>query len=693
MAVAKSFIEEYTELLKCAICMETVKTPKSLKCLHTFCKGCLGTWIKDEKDNRKKTYPCPVCKRKNAVPAKGARSYMTNFTMKSMAEALEKAKQEDEKDIECDTCMQGEEHSSAVARCVECAEYLCETCQKYHGRMRSTKSHKCIKLTGDLEKDSKIVIDSLVHRNIECPKHTDQPLKFYCKTHKTPVCRDCCMTDHSGHPCVNIEDVAKEELHKISTVIGLAIQKKDLLESKLRTAFNLTEIQGEKFKTLLRSIKSDRRAAQDELNKHFKKLESDAKDLQNKTVKQIKSHTSGIEHQKGVTESTLHHITSLQKYGHPIEIINSRADVEQTLQNWSAISSTSDLDALEKDIQIVRYKHRCLDTTKLGHIISTTDNAHTNRASVTSIKHKRKKMEHKRSPKLCTCFRNLHRTKNLEDNGTLSAIPKQCTPKVYRTEHLVDISDTSELSAIQGLCVGKSQQIVVSEMPNDEESRIVMYVNNGTTLNKHTAKEINGNGVCSVKDNYYAVAGQMNKCVAIYNEDLVQERSIWRFENPSRICVNSDGELIISDPEAKCMYIVDYNDGSTLATIGTGQLDSVRDLATNSTYAVIASDYEANCVKMFNRKGDLKLSYGTKGNGDHQLNYPCGLSIDSQGNIIIADCHNSRIHMLDPRGKFIKYLLTPEDNVNCPVVLAIDHNGDLLVGTDSGDLHFIKYMA
>ncbi|CAH1780179.1 unnamed protein product, partial [Owenia fusiformis] len=236
--------------------------------------------------------------------------------MKSLAEALERIKEQlNESSINCDICAQGKQHTHAVSRCIECAEYLCDTCDKCHGRMRSTKSHKRVKLTGDTEKDSKIAIDSLVQRNIDCTEHNDQPLKFYCKTDKTIVCRDCCITDHSGHSCVKIEDVAKEELRNVSALVGLAIQRKDLLDKQLKNSDDLTGTTEQKLQTLLSSIKSDRRAMISELDRYFNKLERDAKEVHNNTLKQIKSQRSDLELQRGVTESTLLHLTSVQKHG------------------------------------------------------------------------------------------------------------------------------------------------------------------------------------------------------------------------------------------------------------------------------------------------------------------------------------------------------------------------------------------
>ncbi|CAH1782590.1 unnamed protein product [Owenia fusiformis] len=658
MAAAKSFIEEYTELLMCPICLDTVKTPKSLKCLHSFCEGCLDEWIQTEKDSRKKNYPCPVCKCDTDIPNGGANSYRTNFTMKSMAEALERTKKQlNESSINCDICVQDDQHTHAVARCIECAEYLCNTCDKSHGRMRSSKSHKHVKLTGDTEKDSKIAIDCLVQRNIDCTEHSDQPLKFYCKTDKAIVCRDCCITDHSGHSCVKIEDVAKEEIRNVSALIGLAIQRKNLLEKQLKISDNLTETQGQKLQKLLSSIKSDRRAMQSELDKYFNKQERDAKEAHNNTLKQVESRRTDIELKKGITESTLLHLMSLQKHGHPVEIVNSSADIKQTLQDWSSMPLRVDSEHQDKSLDIGTYKPGHLDISQLGHIVTSTDKASV-KASATSL-------QCKESPKLCM-------------------------PNLHRTEHLVD--KKSESCAIQDICVGENQNILVVEYP-ENKPKFVTYEINPRSLNKKSTKEINSVGVCTTKDNCYAICDLTNKCVAIYNQNLVHKRNIGTFKHPHRLCMNSKGELLVTDFAVKCVYIVDCNNGSILGTIGDGVLEKPRFLTTNSKYAVIVSDEGGHSVKMFNRKGDLLNTYGTKGSGNNQLHQPFGVCTDSLDNIFIADNGNSRIHMLDPTGKFIKYLLTPEDNAGRPAAVAIDHNGDLLVGTGSGDLHFIKYMA
>ena len=46
--------------------------------------------------------------------------------------------------------------------------------------------------------------------------------------------------------------------------------------------------------------------------------------------------------------------------------------------------------------------------------------------------------------------------------------------------------------------------------------------------------------------------------------------------------------------------------------------------------------------------------FGTgKGNFDHQLDYPHGLSVDNKGNIIVADRYNESIKIFSPHGHYL----------------------------------------
>ena len=55
---------------------------------------------------------------------------------------------------------------------------------------------------------------------------------------------------------------------------------------------------------------------------------------------------------------------------------------------------------------------------------------------------------------------------------------------------------------------------------------------------------------------------------------------------------------------------------------------------------------------MFSGNGEFLTKFGEKGNLDHQLQNPEGLSVTSNGDIIVAEKGNKLIKIFFPQGKF-----------------------------------------
>src|SRR5207248_10757640 len=93
-----------TKVTECPICLETLKTPKCLPCLHTFCFQCLSKYGADEVDGDK--MPCPLCRQEFVIPEEGFEMLQNNFFILQL--------------LSCNTCETETQNSNlACQMCVD----------------------------------------------------------------------------------------------------------------------------------------------------------------------------------------------------------------------------------------------------------------------------------------------------------------------------------------------------------------------------------------------------------------------------------------------------------------------------------------------------------------------------------------------------------------------------------------------
>lgn len=69
---------------------------------------------------------------------------------------------------------------------------------------------------------------------------------------------------------------------------------------------------------------------------------------------------------------------------------------------------------------------------------------------------------------------------------------------------------------------------------------------------------------------------------------------------------------------------------------------------------LIIADTTAHRVKVFGRDGALLESFGGRGAGDGELNYPTYLWLDAQGRLYVTDSLNFRVQVFDAGGRFLR---------------------------------------
>ncbi|XP_071124286.1 E3 ubiquitin-protein ligase TRIM56-like [Mytilus edulis] len=200
----------------CPICLETLKSPKSLPCLHTFCEACIGEFIlstEQRAEQKLSNYPCPVC-RTVVTPnnpedeaSQWAALLPHNFTISSLMNNAKSVKQE------CHLCKRRDKISEATQWCCDCMEALCGECLQFHGIMKLSADHKIVKIeemdtasSGVDEPDLSMISDS-------CPLHTSKFLEAFCFDHQQLCCL-LCITLHQ-RKCEHVQ--AFEEMQNLKT--------------------------------------------------------------------------------------------------------------------------------------------------------------------------------------------------------------------------------------------------------------------------------------------------------------------------------------------------------------------------------------------------------------------------------------------------------------------------------------------
>ncbi|KAI8498629.1 hypothetical protein Bbelb_238310 [Branchiostoma belcheri] len=345
------------DFLECKICLQPFKEPKTLPCLHTFCKDCLenvvlqqdeldSTDSSDDDEEETNKFPCPICRTETVLPEGGVAELKDNFFILSLRDAVETHRTLANNDkMPCDVC-----EEVATCGCVVCEEFLCEDCARTHRRAKRTRGHD--EVIGVAELSQQLISKARSFKSTSlpmCPKHGDEKLKFYCETCQSPICRDCTVLQHKDHKYGLLADVvsdvrAKAKIVEYRDITEIAAKKQAELDTKSKKAADDIDA-----------------AAEEEIKYYTGLVRRKQTELKEKLAavtaarsKQLSATADSVESTLGCLSSTVDFSQKVVEHGSDFNVMNVYCDVTARLESLLK-GPTPDIP---DDISYVRFEPR-----------------------------------------------------------------------------------------------------------------------------------------------------------------------------------------------------------------------------------------------------------------------------------------------------------------------------------------------
>ena len=203
--------EKVRQEVTCAICLELLDDPKSMPCLHTYCKKCLMEALTKRPHDPdlpqdRPAINCPLCRAEVALSDQGIEALPTNFSATRLVETVQlQDKLGQNRAPKCDGC----KANIAIASCCECGGvFLCSICYRAHQNLPITKTHHYVLLNEFTQSMNPVTVNN---KSPLCQKHPQELLKLYCQDCEVLVCRDCVLVIHRTHNYNFVDDIAEKE--------------------------------------------------------------------------------------------------------------------------------------------------------------------------------------------------------------------------------------------------------------------------------------------------------------------------------------------------------------------------------------------------------------------------------------------------------------------------------------------------
>ncbi|XP_062622243.1 tripartite motif-containing protein 2-like [Saccostrea cucullata] len=536
--------------------------------------------------------------------------------------------------LRCDLC----ETPVPPMYCDFCHVKLCKACVGEH--------------LFDLSKEHKIVPfkqSESAYNYPKCATHINKPCELHCKKCNIPVCSFCVSDKHNGHTFRNILqdfNAKKEEM------------KKDLQELKKYLLPKYEEIGSEidveksnldrEYGKLITAVVKKGEDWHREINNIVKKLKSEIDEMKSRQLALLLKQENTIKHKC-------------------LEVRQSILDLKKML-DLNDVSLTSGYKSHNEEfrklpftvkVSLPCFSPQVIKTEQLRQMFGSLSvlpiSSKEHDDTLKMIKSSQSSVCPEVKPELTiqtkalipTDFLNLYSVSCLSDEEIWTCGDDKIM-KLYNLQGKLLKSIQTKSGNIPGdIAVTRSGDLVYT----DPKTKTVNIVKNGEI---REVIRLRGWDSCNICSTY---SGDL---LVTMNSDDKEHSKVVRY---------------FGSIEKQSIQFADI--GQPLYSCGPNKY-----VSENGNLDICVADYGASAVVVVNQAGKLRFRYTSYPKCSGTSFYPLGITTDSQNQILISDCLNHQIHLIDQDGQFLRFIFN-EDLYN-PYGLCVDTKENILVADWKG---------
>ena len=603
--------------LKCSVCFDTYVIPKTLPCLHTFCKKCIDDCItkrpsataEDLADNEMR---CPICRQKYTLPSGGVESIPTNFEIRQIIEILQ---------------------SVPTASALTASEgSICKECSK---------------------------------KTIEC----------FCDNCKVTMCALCALEKHKSpnHEVLRIEVACEKYKEALAETVGDVVacclevdnglrRNAEVMETLQHDAGNCTKT----VKAIFTSLRSQLDSRENALLEAVKSVEQGKSDMLSNQHKMLLILKKDLNYNISRATQLLSEKDAFQFFAQNTEVNDVLVKKIQVVYD-SRLEPCCDA-FIEQHCPPVDVANLTDTIQKFGGVYCEVSPEHCT-AKGKGLQETLVDNESQFTVTLRDMYGNACREELAEVLVTISPERK---PPIYHDVHNPEPDGTYNIT----YTVTEKDIITISVTVNGTHIKDSPFIVAPSTHNfekgiefSEVASDIHEAGGCAVGIHGEVVFTDTQRCcVTIYSSKFKLLKRFGTkgngrdcFNSPKGMTVDNRNNLYIADTGNNRIVVVSI-DGETFRSFGTYGADR-KEFVLPSDVAlgfnkdhhqlILVADTYNHRVQVLNHIGLYLTRFGSEGNSYGNFKVPQGITTNSEGLVFVCDTGNRRIQVFSNEWKFI----------------------------------------